>query len=219
MFLRGVDFPDENTLAAFDYAMANGCDGFEFDVRYTRDRRHVVCHDPEHQGRKVAEHDYAGLERRRDYNLPCLEEVLRRFSPNAYLDIELKVPGNEREIVSVLHAVPPRCGFVVSSFLPEVLLRLHEIHSPLPVGYICKYAEEAELWAELPIKVFIPHYSLVSERLVNAVHARGIQLFVWTVNKAADLLRLANWGVDGLISDDPSLLRDTFARIMAAQAG
>jgi glycerophosphoryl diester phosphodiesterase len=216
---RGDRVPAENTIPAFDYAIANGCDGFEFDVRYTRDRRHVLCHDPEHRGKELAETDYAGLERRHGYNLPCLEDVLSRFGPTAYLDIELKVPGNERAVVSALHAHPPQRGFVVSSFLPEVLLRLHEIHSPLPLAYICKHAEEAELWAELPIRIFIPHYSLVSERLVAEVHRRGVQLFTWTVNKRADMQRLASWGVDALISDDPWLLSQTFATAMSASAG
>jgi len=48
------------------------------------------------------------------------------------------------------------------------------------------------------------------------VHARDIQLFTWTVNKRADLLRLAEWGVDGLISDDPKLLAETFPSAIAA---
>jgi len=216
---HGRDVPAENTLAAFDYALANGCDGFEFDVRYTRDRRHVLCHDPEHEGRKLAEHDYAGLERRRGYNLPCLEDVLARFGAAAYLDIELKVPGNERAVVSALHADPPQRGFVVSSFLPEVLLRLHEIHSPLPLGYIAKHAEQAELWAELPIRVFIPHFSLVSERLVAEVHRRDLQLFTWTVNQRSDMRRLASWGIDGLISDDTTLLAETFPVALALRSG
>jgi len=208
--------PAENTIPAFDYAMANGCDGFEFDLRYTRDRRHVLCHDPKLGTKEIAATDYAGLERRRGYNLPCLEDVLTRFGTTAYLDIELKVPGNERAVVSALHAHPPQRGFVVSSFLPEVLLRLHQIHAPLPLAYICKDAEEAELWAELPIRTFIPHYSLVSERLVAEVHRRGMQLFTWTVNNRGDMRRLASWGVDGLISDNPTLLATTFPAAIAA---
>jgi glycerophosphoryl diester phosphodiesterase len=39
-----------------------------------------------------------------------------------------------------------------------------------------------------------------------------MKLLTWTVNDAQDLLRLARWGVDGLISDDPRLLVRTFPR-------
>ncbi len=196
--------------------MAQGGDGFEFDVRYTRDRRHVLCHDPKHNGHEVAVTDHAGLERRRGYNLPCLEDVLARFAKAAYLDIELKVTGSEEAVVDALHANPPQRGYIVSSFLPEVLHRLHEIDPQLPLGYICDHKEQAQLWSELPIRAFIPHYSLVSQRLVEEVHTRELRLFTWTVNGRRDLLRLAEWGADGLISDDPKLLAETFPKATAA---
>ena len=49
--LRGIErlisnAPYENSLDAFEYALSQGCDGFEFDVRYTRDCRNVLWHDP-----------------------------------------------------------------------------------------------------------------------------------------------------------------------------
>jgi glycerophosphoryl diester phosphodiesterase len=190
--------------------MGHGCDGFEFDVRHTRDRRHVVCHDARHNGKDVAETHYDALGSLDGQNPPCLEDVLQRYGASAFLDIELKVSDNEEAVVSAIHARPPRRGFLVSTFLPEVIHRLHEIHAPLPLGYICERAADAQLWTELPIRTFIPHHSLVTEDLVREVHARGVQLLTWTVNRRDDLLRLASWGVDGLISDDPRLLRETF---------
>lgn len=208
---RKPGFPCENTLAAFDYAMASGCDGFEFDVRYTSDRRSVLSHDPKLHRKEVAITEYAGLERR-GYSLACLEEVLTRFGATCYLDIELKVSGSEEKVVAALRAHPPQRGYVVSSFLPEVLLQLHQSDSSLPLGFICEEPEDALRWTHLPLAVFIPHYSLVSERLIDEVHSRNMKLLTWTVNDSRELLRLAGWGVDGLISDDPRLLARTFPR-------
>ena len=48
---RGVP---ENTFAAFDKALRDGCDGFEFDVRLSADRRPVICHDPHLHGFDIA---------------------------------------------------------------------------------------------------------------------------------------------------------------------
>ncbi len=196
--------------------MTSGCDGFEFDVRYTRDRRSVLSHDSKLKRIEVADAEYAGLERRCGYDLPCLEEVLARFGGTAYLDIELKVAGNEEAVVAALAANRPRLGYIVSSFLPNVLLRLCELDPSLSLGLICEQAEDADRWKELPITAFIPHQSLVSQRLVEEVHARERKLLTWTVNDASDLLRFASWGVDGLISDDPRLLGRTFPRQQAA---
>ncbi len=202
----------ENTLGAFRYAMANGCDGFEFDVRYTRDRRSVLSHDPQLNHREVANTEYAGLERRCGYTLACFEDVLARFGRTAYLDIELKVPGHEEAVVEALRATPPQRGYVVSSFLADVLLRLHELDASISLGYLCEHAEEVARWTTLPIAALIPRHLLVSQQLIEEVHARGMKLLTWTVNNVQDLLRLASWGVDGIISDDPRLLARTFPR-------
>lgn len=214
---RKPGFPAENTSAAFEYALANGCDGFEFDVRFTSDRRHVLHHDPKFGRREIATTEYSGLERRHRFErrgipMACLEDVLAGFGNRAYLDIELKVTGGEEEIVSLLETHPPQRGYVVSSFLPEVLLRLHALNEKLRLGYVCKRAEDVERWRDLPIAVFIPQCSLVSQSMIADVHARGIELITWTINQQAELVRLAGRGVDGLISDDPRLLTGTFLR-------
>ena len=208
---RKPGFPAENTLAAFDYALANGCDGFAFDVRYTRDRRSVLSHDSKLNRREVAVTEYAGLERRFGQNLACLEDVLLHFGETAYLDIEIKASGNEDTVVAALHEMAPRRGYVLSSFLPDVLQRLHELDSTLPLGYICEHQDGVPRWKELPIAMFIPEYSLVTHDLIGEIQARGMKLLTWTVNDEQDLLRLADWGVDGLISDDPRLLARTFS--------
>lgn len=178
-------------------------------MRFTRDHRCVICHDPKYQRKNVAGTDYAGL-CRPGYDLTCLEEVLARFSRAAYLDFELKVASNEEVVLAALGEQPPKCGYVVSSFLPDVLRRLRWLDPVLPLGYICEHPNEAWLWAELPIQVFLPHRSLVSQRLVDEVHKHKMQVFAWTVNDRSELLRCAHWGVDGLISDDPILLAATF---------
>ena len=213
---RKPELPPENTLAAFDYALEHGCDGFEFDVRYTRDRRSILHHDPKVKGAEVASTDHAPLERRIGYKLPSLDDVLAHYGATAWLDIELKVAGDEEAIAAALRSHRPQRGFVVSSFHPDVLLRLHEIDPSLPLGYLCEHEDDAQLWSGLPIQFFIPQHALVSELLVEEAHRRKMQVFTWTVNLREDMLRLARWGVDGLISDDPRLLSQTFPSSGAA---
>jgi glycerophosphoryl diester phosphodiesterase len=204
------DLPAENTVAAFEYALASGADGFEFDVRFTRDGRAVLCHDPQIDGKDVATTDYSDL-RRADNQLACLEDTLAHFGNLAYLDLELKAGGDEEAMVAALRSSLPKRGYVLSSFLPDVLLRIHDLDAEVPLGYICQHRPDVERWTELPIAAFIPHHKLVSRRLLEEVHGRGVRLITWTVNHELELLRLAGWGVDGLISDDPKLLSQLFA--------
>ncbi len=199
----------ENTLAAFESALRHGCDGFEFDVRLTADHRALVCHDPKLAGIEIGRADYAQLSAR-EPSACCLEDVLRDFTARAWLDIELKVAGLEELVVASLRQHPPQRGYVVSSFLPDVVQAARACDQEIPLGFICDDLHALRLWTELPISWLIPHHSLVSTRLIEQTHAEGKKILVWTVNEDKQMRRLAEWGVDGIISDDPALLARTF---------
>jgi glycerophosphoryl diester phosphodiesterase len=197
-------------LAAFEYALTHGCDGFEFDVRHTRDGRNVLWHDPKWQAMEIATTDYSDLTDRSGACLPLLEDVLQGFGPRAFLDIELKVAGNEGSVIAAVKEHPPERGFVLSSFYPEILAKLHEVDPSLPLGFICDRDRAIAVWREMPIRVFLPHESFVRPALVEVAHARGLHIMTWTVNDANRMRELAGWGIDGIISDDPQLLYQTF---------
>jgi glycerophosphoryl diester phosphodiesterase len=202
--------PAENTLSAFEYALSSGCDGIEFDVQLSADQCAVLCHDGQLDGKEIAATDYSDLLRGHK-DLASLEEVLACFGDRAYLDIELKVGGDEEQVIAALRKKPPSRGYIVSSFLPHVLLRMNQLDASIPLGYICDTRPHFKIWTALPVAVLIPQCKLVSQETIDVAHGRGVKLFTWTVNQRRNLLRLADWGVDGLISDDPALLSHTFA--------
>lgn len=193
----------ENTLESFDLALAHGCDGFEFDVRLTSDGRAVICHDAKSGSCEVAHTNAGDLT-----HLPQLADVLSRYAPQAFLDIELKVSGLERAVVNSLESDPPRRGCVVSSFLPEVLQALHSLDSEIPLGLICEDSAQLAVWKSLSIEYVIPHHTLVHEDLVRTLHQEGKRVFVWTVNKREAMLHFRDMAVDGIISDDTALLAE-----------
>src|ERR1700761_4396215 len=94
---RGVPSLRENTIASFDRALTDGCDGFEFDVRLTADGAAVVCHDPQSAGIDIAQAPAEQLPA-----LPRLEDVLARYHEGAFLDVELKVAGLEAMVAAML---------------------------------------------------------------------------------------------------------------------
>ena len=196
----------ENTLASFDQALADGCDGFEFDVRLTSDGRAVICHDPAVRGMEIA---HASAEQ--CAGLPALEGILDRYQDRAFLDIELKVSGLEKIVLDALQNRPPRRGFVVSSFLPEVLQAIHAPHFGIPLGLICETRAEINHWSQLPVEYVIPHYKLVDKHLIELLKRAGKKTIVWTVNSRPDMQRFRDEGVDGIISDDTHLLAITLS--------
>src|SRR5579864_1881390 len=191
----------ENTLASFDQALADGCDGFEFDVRLTADGRPVVCHEPQ-----VGEVEIAQGRVEQLAVLPQLQQVLARYQQSAFLDIELKVSGLEKITGALLQEYAPARGFVVSSFLPEVLKAINAENSGIPLGLICETKAQLRPWSRLPVEYVIPHYKLVDEALIRRVQDGGKKILVWTVNSSALIGRFAKYGVDGIISDNTSLL-------------
>lgn len=210
---RGARFDKtvlENTLAAFDFALAQGCDGFEFDVRLTADGQAVICHDEivRPQRWKIAARPA------RDLRRPTLEEVLSRYKDAAFLDIELKVQGLEKTTAALLKQYPPARGFVVSSFLPEVLKKVRDLDPAVPLGLICETREQFARWRELPVDYVIPHYGLVTQQLVSELKAAEKKILVWTVNLPSEMERLARWGVNGIVSDHPAQLAATFGRLL-----
>jgi glycerophosphoryl diester phosphodiesterase len=204
---RGArQYAADNSFSAFELALKHGCDGFEFDVRLTSDGRGLVCHDADLQRVPVAENSYLNLAKLATGVMPCVEDVLRRYTARAFLDIELKVPQLDDVVADALRESPPQKGYVVSSFLPEVLESLHQKGAAIPLGYICDDGKRLAKWRELPVEVVIPHYGLVDEAFVKEAHRTRTQVFVWTVNRKEEMLRMRDLGVDAIISDDTQLL-------------
>jgi len=197
---RALKSIPENTLASFDQALADGCDGFEFDVRLTADGDAVVCHDP-----KAAGFEISRATAKQVSQLPRLRDVLQRYR-DSFLDIELKVKGLERTTLDLFLRHKPRREFVVSSFIPGVLKSLHAEDATIPLGLICESKTQLRLWSELPVQYLIAHQELVDPELIRKVKGAGKKVIVWTINAPEDMRRFGDSGVDGIISDDTSLL-------------
>lgn len=201
---RGYKSIPENTLASFDRALADGCDGFEFDVRLTADGEAVVCHDA-----KVGSLEIARVKAERLPSLVRFRDVLDRYR-KAFLDIELKVTGLEEVVISNLREFRSD-RFVVSSFLPEVLQALHAAESSLPLGLICESKTQLKSWRAVAVEYVIPHAKLVNQELIQELKSEGKRILVWTVNSAEVMRRFAEWEVDGVISDRTKLLVASFS--------
>jgi len=193
----------ENTLASFDRALADGCDGFEFDVRLTADDEAVICHDPKTGGVEISRATAKQVSQ-----LPRLRDVLQCYR-DSFLDIELKVKGLERITLDLFLRHKPRRGFVVSSFMPGALKAVRALDATVPLGLICESKTQLRYWSELPVQYVIAQQELAEPELVRKIKGAGKKMLVWTVNEPVDMLRIAGYGVDGIISDDTGLLCQT----------
>ena len=204
-------YAPENTVAAFDLALQHGADGFEFDVRYTINKQSIICHDPRLNRILVRRHTLKQLQERFASAVPAppsLEDVLDRYTRSAFLNIEVKVRGVEPLVARAVKRVRPKRYFI-SSFLPSVVRKLHAIGSSLILGTLAQTSWQLRRWHVMPTTYVVPHYRLLSLRLVKKLHAAGKTIVTWTVNDPRLMRRFAEWGVDGIISDDTKLLVQT----------
>lgn len=210
-----------NTAASFAAALECQVDMIEFDVLPLSGGRLVLAHDYE---------DAAGRE-------PLtLAEGLDHLAGDAYddveLDVDLKLPGYEREVVDGLMERGLAERSLISSTYPESLRIVGELAPGIRRGWSVPrarrdytqsrrwmafaYAAIAWIRATLPsqaasairageCEALMAHRLLVSRRLVKAVQDAGGQLYVWTVDDPAEIARLERLGVDAVITNDPRL--------------
>ena len=206
-------YAPENTVQAFNLSLNHGADGFEFDVRCTRSKESIVCHDRKFNRIAVRTRTLEQIHAKCsvDGKPPCLEDVLELYSRKAFLNIEVKVRGMERVVFEAVKRFPPQRGYFISSFLPSVVRKLHALDRSLVLGAISKSYWHLRRWKSLPVSYVVPHFGLLTQKLVDELHAAEKTVITWTVNDPDKMLQAAAMGVDGIISDDTKLLVETFS--------
>src|SRR5689334_5772995 len=176
----------ENTLASFHKAIEVGAAGFEFDVRRSRDSRLVIIHDARTRQRLSVRRTPAAL-----LGLPLLEDVLRTFR-GAWLDIELKVPSIERQVIEMAHRHLDPSRFVITSFRARSVREVMRLSPATPVGWLIKrFRLTLPRWARAPqLNYLCPHHTVLTRRLVRLARERGLGLVTWTVNTPAAMRRV-----------------------------
>jgi glycerophosphoryl diester phosphodiesterase len=201
---RGIAGSPENSIESFERALEAGVNAIELDVRQSGDGQLVVVH-----GAVVGEHavqstPYETFRHAPDgHEVPLLEDVLKKFGKKTFLDIELKHTGFEAEAVKLIEKYTKPEKTMVSAFDTESLDKVHELLPDLQLGFIYNRTQDEEQRHNCAVDVVIPQFRLASRELIEEVHEEGLQVWAWTVNEEAEIERLLNLGVDGLITDHP----------------
>jgi glycerophosphoryl diester phosphodiesterase len=231
---RGASaYAPENTIAAFDLALASGCRWVEFDVMLSLDKEPIVFHDEtlsrttngKGQVAQVDANYLASLDagdwfskQYRGEKIPHFREVLKwLIFSNVYANIEIKpAPGlAEETAVIVLNTLqrywPTDYPLpLVSSFDVDVLSICRSLAPELPLGLLVhewdgSWQKRAELLA--CTTVHVNHRILTAER-AKEIKDAGFLLLSYTVNRKRLAQKLLSWGVDAVFSDYPDLLME-----------
>ena len=200
---RGLhDDAPENTLDAFAAAVAAGADGIETDVRLSRDGLPVLFHDPKVWRRKVAAMTRAELSRAAGFRVPTLEEAMQRF--DVVWDVEIKSMDAVESTLAVLRRLRGTRRFFVTSFRRDVLRRV-AASGLAETGLIVEHAPLG--LRRTPGEIAVWRFPIATKRRVRRAHAAGLRVFVYGAWTPGEHARCVAAGVEGLITDRPSLAR------------
>jgi glycerophosphoryl diester phosphodiesterase len=202
----------ENSLRAFGRALAVGADGVELDVRRTADDQLVVFHDPSTPVGPVADITLATL-RAHVPEVALLDEALDTCR-GSLVNIELKraPDGRCRERVAslVMELLWARAAdtVILSSFDPLLLTRARALAPGVPIALVTFVRPSVSLATTVvdhgctALHLHVESFGR-ARATVDAAHAHGLAVHVWTVNRASHVRRLAAADVDGVITDHP----------------
>ncbi len=225
---RGGSWPGvgENSLAAFARASEAGFSYLETDVHVTADDALVAFHDDslervtdghgliaDHTVAELAELRIGGSDR-----IPLLAELLEQF-PGARFNIDLKAPGAVGSLADLLRRTGAQQRVCVSSFSLARISAFRRLAPEVATGL--SRAGVLLLWlglpgltrllrgqaAQVPRRAWGDRIPLVTRRFVSTAHRHGIRVHVWTINDASTMDNLIDLGVDGIVTDQPALLR------------
>ena len=224
----------ENSLAAFSRAVDLGFEYLETDVHVTADGVVVVFHDDTldrvttGHGR-VSQHSWESLSRVRllgGLQLVRLEELLAEF-PHVRVNIDLKSDRAVEAVWRIVRRTNSYDRVCVASFSGTRIKAFRELSH----GRVCTAASPAEvarvrfgasrlhgarrneLAADcLQIPIHAGRVRLLTPALLDHAHQLGLAVHVWTIDDSTTMRELLDMGVDGIMTDAPSVLASELRR-------
>jgi glycerophosphoryl diester phosphodiesterase len=218
----------ENTLAAFELALAQQADAIELDVKLSSDGQVVVHHDTTMErttnghGRlkdlkltelRSLDAGSSFSEKFRGEKIPTLDEVFEMVGKRTIINVELtnySTPGDDlvETVCRLVKKHKMQKHVLFSSFFASNLAKARSYLPDVPLGLLA-YPGLLGTWARSFGFVFGKYQALhpfvkdMTQQQGARVHRLHRRVHVWTVNDEQDMRRLFGWRVDGIFTDDP----------------
>jgi glycerophosphoryl diester phosphodiesterase len=223
----GASDAPENTMPAFEYAIGLGYRYVETDVQVTADGVLVAFHDNDltrtcNRRGKISELPWTEVQTALVDGvapIPLLEDLLGTW-PELRVNIDCKSDAAAPALVAALRRTQSIDRVCVGAFSDR---RIRGLRSVLGSG-LCSALGPAGvaalrfgrprsmggLTAQVPVKQ--GRLTVTDQRFIERAHALGIHVHVWTIDDAAEIDRLLDLGVDGIMTDRPMVLREVYER-------
>jgi len=216
----------ENTMAAFENAVALGYRYLETDVHVTADGVLVAFHDDvldRVTDRKGCIADLAwsevGAARIDGHAIPLLADILDAW-PHVRVNVDAKHDAAVEPLVEVIRRTSAQDRVCVAAFSDRRLARFRQLTD----GGVCTATGPGGIarlrltsfgslgrppiaaCAQVPVR--FGRVRIVDPAFIRTCHRRGLQVHVWTIDEAPEMERLLDLGVDGIMTDHPAVLKE-----------
>ena len=203
----------ENTLASIEKAISIGCDFTEVDVQRTADESLILLHDERvdrtTNGKGAAAEmtlaDIRKLDAGGGQVIPTLEEALATAGGRIGLILELKAEGLAYDVCGIVRASGFPGEIIYASFLHDELQHVRRADPDARTLVLFKRLSKDP--AAEATRLQATHVGLRFDTatlpLMKALHKARLRVFVYTVNRPADIARMRALGVDGIVSNHP----------------
>lgn len=208
----------ENTMAAFEAAIAAGADGIEFDVRLSRDGVPVIIHDDTLQRTHGLRRRVVDLtaEELRSVDVPGLRDLFELMSRNDLI-LCLEIKGSSAELAE-------RCCELVRefSFEEHVIVECFDLNVLKLVNLKTAALFDPRIYTEQNLidralevgaSVLALHHRLAKPSLIEKAKLAGLRVVVWTVDDPAWVARAKAMGIEAVITNDPATMIEASDRL------
>jgi glycerophosphoryl diester phosphodiesterase len=208
----------EGSKAAYEGAIAQGADGFECDVRLTKDRQ-IICYHDRNTARlskidlEIAKTTFSELKEKVDpYRLDQLLNLAIENKKDLVIEFKHPVPTGglveklTHKLLAEKSSEIKKSKITISLISFSYLATLRNLRS----GYQNAYLVQSKILSRInPAPIIGPSIKLIRENpeFVASSIKNGKKVFVWTVNNESDLQLCAKLGVSAVMSDNPALAR------------
>jgi glycerophosphoryl diester phosphodiesterase len=220
----------ENTLSALKAAIEAGADSCEMDFHLTKDGEIVAIHDSTLDRTTNGKGDVSDFTleeiRRLDAGswfsprytgerIPTLEEVLATAKGRITMTLEIKTKERYRlpvRLVNLLSQYNMIDRVLVTSFYETPIKAIKFLNPDIPTAtLVFPWQGALKKALDWGVSTTQPDKGNVTLKEVEAIHQKGLQIHVWTVDQASEWLKLNSWGVDGILTNQVRALEDFFS--------
>jgi glycerophosphoryl diester phosphodiesterase len=218
--------PGENTMSAFEAAIEMGYRYIETDVHATADGVLVALHDDTldrvtDRSGLIGDLSWSEVRKARvggTEPVPLLEDLLGLW-PDIRVNVDPKHDAAVGPLVEVIRRTRAIDRVCIGAFSDRRLARIRAMlgprlctsMGPRQVARLVAASRGVPSGRFTAACVQVPvkrgPLPLVTERFLSTAHQRGLKVHVWTVNDPAEMRRLLDMGVDGVMTDAPDVLK------------